>query len=461
MSMFHSPKRSGTQTAMVPVQQGSEDGHSRWIPHGPEIENVMILGYVDAPDHPVYSRDIGRSFSLDGRIYIMYGDTFCNDAGVSSNTYQVIPDRAKPRDAYYLSGDANGYVYPLINLDEEEVRFLNLPDNEGKRIAFWCFGGVVEITDGVGWTWYQKHIISQGGDSVLAGVGIARISHDKNTYSGELSSARMPGLMFGPHEPLFGSFAALLDGDMVYLWGQIGTDVFLARARKEACQQRHMYQFWNGRKYVPDMKYATPVLQDYQQGQFFRSSLFGPELAWQFVGVTKWADSMVMLGSASRLEGPWDIRPLFKAQGIKKPNAYQYCMYAHPWFAEQSRDKLLVSWCDPWPGGVIMAEVRFKTNPRIHWAVITLGEYVAYAAVRKAAEVCRVSNLQSTELYNPHRLQLIGIDQRTVDRALEMVRHQMGLAGKEVMSQAGGSQMQRIRSRGTSFSERVVNLFRR
>ncbi|KAL9029213.1 MAG: hypothetical protein Q9196_002522 [Gyalolechia fulgens] len=219
MSTSRSPKRSGTQTAMMPIQRGSEDGHCTWIPNGPQIETVLVLGYVDAPGHPFYSRDIGRFFSLDGRIYIMYGDTFCNYAGVSSNTYQVVPDRAKPKDAYYLSGDANGYVHPLINLDDEEVRFLNLPDNEGKRIAFWCFGGMVEITYGVGWTWYQKHIVSQDGGSVLAGVGIARIAHDKNTYLGELSSARMPGLMFGPDEPLFGSFSALVDGNMVYLWG--------------------------------------------------------------------------------------------------------------------------------------------------------------------------------------------------------------------------------------------------
>lgn len=361
MAIFHSPKRSGPQLPVIPIQQGFDIAYSKWIPDGPEIENVMMLGYVDAPSHPFYSRDIGRSFILDGRVYYQYGDTFCNDAGVSSNTYQVVPDPSKPRDAYYLSCDRNGFVLPLINLNEEEVRFLNTPGNEGKRIAFWCFGGVVETTPGIGWTWYQKHVISPVGTPTLVGVGIARICHDKHKYSGDLSSARMPGLMFCLGEPLFGSFSALLEGGMVYLWGQIDTDVFLARVPKENCQQRHMYQYWNGRDYVPRIDQAAPVLQDFQQGQIFKSDMFGPELPWLFIGVTKWADSMVMLGVASRLEGPWDVRPLFQARGIRQPDAYQYCMYAHPWFAAQSKDTLLVSWCDPWPGGVIVAEVRFKT----------------------------------------------------------------------------------------------------
>lgn len=361
MPFIQSSRRSDVQP-VVPIQRGSQEGHSLWLEHGPEVENVDILGYVDAPGHPFYSRDIGRSFSLDGRIYFMYGDTFCNDAGISSNTYQVVPHISRPTDAYYLTRDANGYVYPLIKLDGEELDFLNQPENAGKRIAFWCFGGVVEIANGVGWMWYQKHIINQSGGSLLAGVGVARISLDKNSGAGELSCARMPGLMFGPDEPLFGSFSALYDGDWVYLWGQVGTDVFLARAPKEACQQRYHYRYWNGREYVIEIKDAVPVLQDFQQGQFLRSKLFGSQLPWLFVGVTKYGDSMVMLGCASRLGGPWDVRPLFKATGIKQPNAYQYCVYAHPWHDEHSKDRLLVSWCDPWPGGVIMAEVRFKKS---------------------------------------------------------------------------------------------------
>ncbi|KAL8835980.1 MAG: hypothetical protein Q9170_003103 [Blastenia crenularia] len=363
MSIFHSPNRPGSQIPNVAIQQGSDQGYSGWIPNGPAVEHVSMLGYVNAPDDPFYSRDIGRSFVLDGRVYMLYGDTFCNDAGVSSNTYQVIPDRTRPRNAYYLSGNGpTGFIPPLIDLNHEEIAFLDMPGNKQKRIAFWSFGGVVEITPGVGWTWYQKHIISPGGASQLDGVGIARISHNKHTYTGELSSCRMPGLLFGSGEPLFGSFSALAEGHTVYLWGQQGTDVFLARVPMENCQHRHLYRYWNGKEYVSNMHEAAPILQDFQQGQFFKSDLFGPDLPWLFVGVTKWADSLVMLGSASRLEGPWDVRPLFQARGITQPNAYQYCMYAHPWYADQSKDTLLVSWCDPWPGGVIVAEVGFKTS---------------------------------------------------------------------------------------------------
>ena len=363
MSIYQPPKLGGPQIPIISTQQGFDEGCSIWIPkNGPEIENIYTLGYVDTPGRPYYSRDIGRSFTLGGRIYYIYGDTFCNDAGISSNTYQVIPDHTKPRDAYYLSVDATGLVHPLIEVNEDEVRFLKSPGNEKKRIAFWCFGGVVEISPGVGWTWYEKHIISPTGDDELVGAGIARISEDKNKYSGELFCTRMPDLMFHTGEPLFGSFSALVEGDMVYLWGHRDKDVCLARVPKASCQNRHLYQFWNGKEYVTEMQQSAPVLRDFQHGVIFKSDIFGPDLPWLFVGVTRWADNTVRLGSAFRLEGPWDIRPILQAQGIKRPDAYRYCMYAHTWFDNRSKDKLLVSWCDQWPGGVIVAEIRFKTR---------------------------------------------------------------------------------------------------
>lgn len=88
-------------------------------------------------------------------------------------------------------------------------------------------------------------------------------------------------------------------------------------------------------------------------------------------------------------------------------------------------------------------------------------ENVAYAALRKAMEVCSASNLQYHQWYNPHRLQLIGTDMGTVDQGIQMVLRQISLLAGEVTSQASGSTLRRVRSRGISLSERVMDFFRR
>lgn len=109
-------------------------------------------------------------------------------------------------------------------------------------------------------------------------------------------------------------------------------------------------------------------------------------------GVAKWADSMVMIGVASRLEGPWDIRHLVRAEEIKLPNAYQYRVYAHVWAAEPRTNKSLVLWCDHWPGGVILARVKFESRPRMPWVTIAMNSCSGRTALMtaiKAHEICR------------------------------------------------------------------------
>ncbi|KAL9601773.1 MAG: hypothetical protein Q9219_002263 [cf. Caloplaca sp. 3 TL-2023] len=444
--------RIGLRHTEIAVQEGCIEGHAVWGQQGPMVEHIDNRGYVNSPGYPEYSRDIGRSFILKGRVYYLFGDTFCNDAGVSSNTYQLVPDRTKPTHAYYLSHGKDGYILPLIPQRDDEQAILNSPGHEEDRFAFWCFGGVVENNSGLGWMWYQSHLVPPSGLTVLQGVGIARVSSNASTCSGELSCARMPGLLFDREEIQFGSFSVLSVDNMVYMWGQLGADVYLACVAQKFCHQRRRYRYWNGHEYVEQIEQAVPVLRGYQQGQIFQSDLFGPELPWLFVGCTNRADSKVMLGVAAAVEGPWDVRPIFTAQGIKQPQAFRYCVYAHPWFAEKSRDRLLISWCDQWPGGVIAAECRFKTNPSSYWVTLNLENCngnvtskppvveiadrdvsgrIAYAAEQKAKEISRASSLlHFDEIYEPHRLRLYSIDEYTTNRALEQITYHLRMANK-------------------------------
>ncbi|KAL8946624.1 MAG: hypothetical protein Q9222_007006, partial [Ikaeria aurantiellina] len=427
---------------LVPIEQGREDAYATWPPIVTFIEK---LGYVQSPSQPFYSRDIGRSFALDGRIYMVFGDTFCNDAGVSSNTYQVIPNLDTPTESHYLTMAPDGLVSPLIEENHDDRDYLAQRVNADKRVGFWCFGGIVETNPGLGWVWYQRHIINPDRSTQLTGTGIARISHDKSKPNGELSSTRMPGMMFEPGEPQFGSFSTLLVNDFVYVWGQKDTDIFLARVPKDSCQQRHTYEFWNGREFVPQIDRIVPVLQDMQQGQFFRSKLFGPQLPWVFIGVTRWADNLLIIGAAPTLEGPWAPLPLFKAEGMRERNAYLYCMYAHPWATQHEEGKLCVSWCDPWPGGVIAAKLQFQMEAAIYWGEIGLEghsstiyssarwadillirvlEYVLASTMSEAREVTTMSSVRYKQLGSPHRLRLQGPYQEAVEaRLYRLQRH--------------------------------------
>ncbi|KAL8736102.1 MAG: hypothetical protein Q9181_002543 [Wetmoreana brouardii] len=87
--------------------------------------------------------DIALSSSRDAAD--MGGDE--NDApqASGSNTYQVIPNPGMPTQAFYPEMDQDGFVKPLIDMTSEERAEMQRPENNDKRLAFWSFGGVVEV----------------------------------------------------------------------------------------------------------------------------------------------------------------------------------------------------------------------------------------------------------------------------------------------------------------------------
>ncbi|KAL9615371.1 MAG: hypothetical protein Q9167_000199 [Letrouitia subvulpina] len=335
--------------------EGFQPAEAIWPP---VLKRCSTIGYVNEPKTPRFSRDIGRSFLLGERIYYMYGDTFCNDAGLVSNTYQLVKDRRRPIDAIYLSSNENGLVSPLLKLTEEEEE---LEKNSDIRIALWCFGGVVEVSKGIGYVWYQKHQFDKNNNtSKLQGVGLAKITTDE--CIGKLTAIRFDGLLFDSSEPLMGSFSAITEGGWVYVWGQRGDKVYLGRVSETQCHSKESYTFWNGASYTNEWQQAVPVMQDMQQGQIVRSSIFGNQYPWLFVGVTRWSDDYVMMGVSHTLEGPWVFNQTVKAQGLVSDLVYKYCMYLHLWGSAESEGKLLITWCDAWPGGVIAAQVELEMS---------------------------------------------------------------------------------------------------
>ncbi len=321
-------------------------------------ETTQVLGYVRDKNGVGYSRDIGRSSMFSGRCYYVFGDTFCKNAeglyvGISSNTIAVVPDPSTPLDTEYQDIYRDGMVKTFIPLTEEEDRLKDI----GTRVVLWPFGGIVEASPGLGWIWYQK-IAIDGNSEQYNGVGIARVNVEEP--SGQLNTYRCLGLIFDTHEPRVGTFSSLIEGEHIYLWGESDRGIILARVSKLFPTSRNAYRYWDGQAWVEDWREGIHVMKDMQHGSFFKSTLFGSQRPWVFVGCTSYGDSMVMLGAEASLEGPWTLTPLIQATGITIRDQFRYCMYGHALALNAQKGELLVTWSEQWPGGVIGAKIKLS-----------------------------------------------------------------------------------------------------
>ncbi|KAG8533746.1 uncharacterized protein KY384_001487 [Bacidia gigantensis] len=327
-----------------------------------------ILGYLTDINKINYSRDIGRSFHLGGNIYHQYGDTFCKNSkgdfvGVVCCTTSKVVDQSKPLQSSYLAIDSNGLVMPLLSLNDEEIAYQK--NNPGNRPTLWAFGGVVEVGNGIGLLWYEKGIDHNPGSGQpqtyeCLGIGIAKVAIERS--SGQPTTERIPGLLFQQNEPHFGS--AFLDNGYIYLYGQISGDckIALTRVPPDSATDRSKYQFWNGSGWCTNTSDCAPAYADLPQGQVLRSSFFGTAYPYLFVGVSKYGDSKIRVGRAKAPEGPWDIYVVGTAKGINYPNDYMYCIFPHPWAFADKDGKLMVTWSEHWPGGVVAAKLSFKLD---------------------------------------------------------------------------------------------------
>ena len=192
------------------------------------------------------------------------------------------------------------------------------------------------------------------------GTGIAKIKVDPET--GKLRAKRYPGLLFSSDEPGFGSFTAYLEDDgFIYVFGEVPGDrsMALARTTRHTFKSREGYDCWDGKGWRQGAyTEAAALYKDIPQGAVFRSALFGQERPYVMIGVSRWADSKIRVGSAPALMGPWEIYEVGTAKGIDYPDDFMYCIYPHVWATEEE-NALIVSWSEHWPGGVVMGKLNF------------------------------------------------------------------------------------------------------
>ena len=344
----------------------------------PKVEHVETLGYVEEVNGIFHSRDIGRSFELFENVYINFGDTFCNDrngefVGLADNTVAIISKRKdQSLVSEYLEVEETGMMKRFIPLTSEEQK---LEKSNLGRVVLWAFGGVVVKKDGTGGTgrlWYQKSVDHGDGNLEYFGTGVAK---GVKRYTGEFADdypeefteqpvvQRLDDLIFGPKEPRMGTFSAVADGNHIYLYGdRPDGKIILARVYNGGYESLlRDYHYWDGSGWVQEWEKAAVVIEGMQQGAIVRSKLFGDDRPFMFVGTSKWADSQVYMGASARLEGLWKLEPVCKVDGIKEPASkgkWMYCIYPQLWASDEEKAELVVTWSEPYPGGVIAGKLK-------------------------------------------------------------------------------------------------------
>ncbi|PVH88322.1 hypothetical protein DL98DRAFT_580737 [Cadophora sp. DSE1049] len=354
-----------------------KERHVAWPP---VIINQTPMGFHRDVTTNRYSRDIGRSSILsNGEILFQFGDTFSkNNAGhflgLTDNTCAIAADPKNPTLSSYRHRDPLGedIIKPFIKLEDSEIR-------RGEKI--WSFSGIVERTDDwelektegfntrriVGWTFFevcQKNLT--GALPTYCYTGIAKVVYDMElkrfkTYRDGESTGRH--VLFGTNEPRFNMCAVACD-EHIYLYGQRGSgvynskDIYVARVHVNFADQRHFYEFWNGRGWVNNVRNCATILRDMQHGQVFHTKMFGEgqPYTWAFIGCNAQGDSKVQMGRSMSPEGPWEIRETTASLYCltdPPPNPYSYCVYPHP--------DLTISWSEGgMNGAVLMSKIRFQ-----------------------------------------------------------------------------------------------------
>ena len=335
--------------------------------HPPKVEHMETLGYVEEVNGIFHSRDIGRSFELFGNVYLIFGDTFCNDSdgsfvGLANNTVAIIENPNQPLKSKYLETEDSGSIKPFIPMTPEEKQ---LELEKKGRVVLWAFGGTVKMRDHSGRLWYQKSVDHGCGNLDYCGTGVAKIYKDYGDDHQPIVE-RMDTLLFGPDEPRMGTFAAIAEAGFVYLYGdRPDGKIILARVytghEQSSLEEKEAHRYWDGSDWVQDWHNAAVVIEGMQQGAIVRSKLFGEEKPFLFVGTSKWADSKVFMGASAKLEGPWEIEPVCEVDGINEPKSkgkWMYCIYPHLWASDEEKAELVVTWSEQCPGGVVAGRLK-------------------------------------------------------------------------------------------------------
>ncbi|CUS14601.1 unnamed protein product [Tuber aestivum] len=285
------------------------------------------------------------------------------------------------------------------------------------------FNSVVQVPGkefGVVWFMKMRGGTSGRGADVFCGVGVAEVRID-----GERGPRcdRKGALVFDGFGPRWGDISTVIHGDYIYLYGsgapasfafdgsyndpvqktshptatrdsKLDVPIYLCRVphRNRAYWCAENYKCWNGENFVnfPQVPQfpITPfplyqqgrviprpppvfkcVMKNVQSGTIMHSQLFSEQGHFIFIGCELGGgenkEVVIKMRLADEPMGPWfGEASLFNLNKVNRGNnGVKFGVHAHSWASNLENGEILVSWTEPWPGGVEMARVKLVMKP--------------------------------------------------------------------------------------------------
>ena len=301
-----------------------------------ELKNLQtvarLVGEGAINDTPglwgVYGTDLGSLFDKDGRLYMVFGDTFgCCIPGSGgpgsagdwrSNVMAVITDR-DPRD---------GLTFEEMITDRPGHAKQLLAKGSGDVTVIPTYG--VAVDQRMYLHYMAVKVWGAPGRWTLNASGLAYSDDDGHTWVKD-EGARWAG------DSSFGQAALVKSGDDLYMFGIPGGrygEVCLARAPQADLLNKSAYRYFSGMRdgapqWSPEEQTAAPIVPA-PVGEL--SVLWNAYLQRWIMTYLDTPQYALMLREAPDLWGPWSPA-LTLARGAQYPGLYG--AYMHPWLVEE------------------------------------------------------------------------------------------------------------------------------
>ncbi|EGD97207.1 hypothetical protein TESG_04621 [Trichophyton tonsurans CBS 112818] len=375
-SKYSSMEQVETPCGNLLVTGGSEE-HSAEYP--PKIATFYYLGELNDEMKPIYPQGNGRSFTIRGNVYHIFGKTIWKDAkgeivGEAANSLALVSD-PKVNPVANVAMPVNRGMAPFLPLTKNEEE---LEKAQNHKVVLEMPGGFCKPEpDAIGgYIWFQKCLQTRSTEGIVEttfqGVSLAIAVRNRHTEEVRAERIMHDELLFTDREPAFGSFCSVLESYYFYVWGKLGEDIYLARVEKYEPQNRSAYEYWNGYNFTQDISTAVPVFSGYSSGTIMRSKIFGHLYNWMFVGGTESNTPVVTIGVARDIQGPYIMHGLIKSEHVHPMLRQVHSVYAHHWAYTERDGQLLVTWNESKTGNIVGTKLQFSMFHRgAYWKDIS------------------------------------------------------------------------------------------
>ncbi|EFQ99774.1 hypothetical protein MGYG_02787 [Nannizzia gypsea CBS 118893] len=435
VSKYGALEQVETPCGNLVVTSGMEECSAEYPP---KIPTFYFLGELNDEMKPIYPRGNGRSFTIRGNVYHVFGTTIWKDAkgqivGEVANSLALVSD-PELNPIANVAVSVNRGMAPFLPLTETERE---LEKDQNCKVVLEMPGGLCKPDpDAIGgYMWLQKYIqtrSTQGTvESTFQGVSLAIAVGNKRTDEVRAERIMRDKLLFTNSEPAFGSFCSVLESYYFYAWGKLGEDTYLARVEKYEPENRSAYEYWDGYGFTQNILAAVPVFSGYSSGTIMRSKMFGHLYNWVFIGGTESNTPVVTVGVARDIQGPYIMYGLIKSEDIHPMLRQVHSVYAHQWANDERNGQLLVTWNERNGGNIVGVKLQFAMlHEGAYWKDISFVNMPSaissmimggveliksFAQVKKAA--CRIENDKEGEAI----IRVFAEDKNAVNAAVDSI----------------------------------------